>query len=76
MQYKLVGYRETSFKGEDGNLVQGYSLYMGENIESHGQGYSIDKLFVLKDKCPDLELGKFYDVQYKKTGRLHSITKI
>lgn len=75
MQYKLIGYQKTSFQGDSGT-VEGFNLYLGSSITVNGEGFNVYRQFVLKDRCPELKYGGMYECQYRRTGRLESITKV
>lgn len=77
MQYKLLGWRESQFNGTDGNPVHGISLYLGQQIQDHGQGYYCFQQFVFRDRCPELKLGDFYECSYRRgSGKLERIEKV
>ena len=76
-QYKLFGYQETTFSGQNGEKVSGVNLYLGRQITSFGEGYDVYRQFVLRDRCPVLKLGDMYECNYRRgSGKLESITKI
>lgn len=77
MTAKLLGYLHSSFKGDNGSIVEGTNLYLVQPITNdHGKGATAFRQFVIASRCPILEIGAEYEVQYNRNGRLESITKI
>lgn len=69
---KVIGFRRSSFKGNDGTEVSGVNLYLTEPNEK-GEGLACDRIFVL-DKylsaCGYVpKLGDEVRVEYNRYGK-------
>ena len=76
MQYKLLGFSPTKFNGDNGS-VEGFNLYFCAPLQGEGcKGAYSFRQFVLKGKCPILEIGAAYDLEFRRgNGKLESIRK-
>ena len=43
---KVIGFRKSSFKGDDGQEVSGVNLFLTEKCEK-GEGLSCDRIYVM-----------------------------
>ena len=43
---KVIGFRKSSFKGDDGQVVSGVNLFLTEKCEK-GEGLSCDRIYVM-----------------------------
>lgn len=69
---KVIGFRKSTFKGNDGSDVSGVNLYLTEP-NTNGEGLSCDRIFVL-DKyltaCGYVpKLGDEIRVEYNRYGK-------
>lgn len=79
MKVKVVGWRNVSFKANDGNEVSGRTIYY-VNLDPmdlrYGAGHSVDKFFISDSKLGRsdnlLEISHSYEVFYNRYGKIDS----
>ena len=75
---RVIGLRQVDFKAQDGNKVQGLSVYVTFPIEENGTGEACDKLFlsaskvVMMEKIP--QVGDEINVTYNRWGKVQDVT--
>lgn len=81
MIIEVVGLKQVSFKGTDGNQVDGINLYFNcDGKPNHIEGLEAGKLFISNQKCRDLGLSKIdsgsYELFYNRFGKVDFLKKI
>ena len=69
MTIKVIGKRNVSFKGVDGNQVTGktvYYVYKDQNVD----GVAPDKTFIRSGNMDPFEVNKEYEISYMRNGRI------
>lgn len=69
MDIKIVGRRKVSFEGATGDKITGKSyhyLYTSDSAE----GYLADKVFVIDGRPDPFEIGREYQVFFKRNGKI------
>ena len=75
---KVIGVSPTSFKGSDGTMVSGTTIYVSEPINpKRGQGESAEHFFLSAAKLADLvfspAVGQEISVLYNRYGKVVTI---
>lgn len=75
---RVIGLRKVNFKANDGQMIQGLSIYVTFPIERDGTGDAADKLFLSASKVEALQqipqVGDDINVTYNRYGKVDSIT--
>lgn len=77
----IIGYRDFSFKTEDGKEIAMTTLYLGYPIKEHGDGYGVGrvhKVNVSAKMLGDYEptVGDEIVVNYNAYGKIRSIEAV
>ena len=77
--YTLVGTRDVSFKGSDGNQVEGVNLFFTFE-DTHIRGVGVEKVFVPSKRFMQLsyvpEIGSTCELFYNKYGKVSDIGRV
>lgn len=77
--YTCVGYRSVSFKGSDGNQVEGTNFFFTYE-DSYITGLGVDKVFIPSKRLHDLsfvpDIGASCELFYNKYGKVADIGKV
>ena len=75
--FKLVGYREVSFKAQDGNKIEGIKLFF-EFTDKNISGVGVESINYFKTDYQylDLELNANYEIYYNKYGKIQELRKV
>ena len=68
MEIKVIGFKDVNFNGQDGNHVEGTTVFYLYN-DRYVTGNAADKLFIRKDRPNPFELNKRYVVSYNRYGK-------
>lgn len=71
----LVGYKNSSFKGSDGTMVSGTTLYLLEEERPDVKGNAVDRVFVTQKKLGDYvpEIGDDVTLVYNRWGKVAAV---
>ena len=76
---KVIGIRNSSFKGNDGAEVKGVNIYFTDPLEN-GSGYAAERVFVTEQRLQETgykpQVGDEISVNYNRFGKVSSIVKI
>lgn len=76
----VIGRRKVEFTAQDGNQIQGVSLYVSYPITKNGEGMAAEKIFLSAKKLENLdflpEIGDEINVQYNRYGKVDTITPV
>ena len=75
---RIIGTARTSFKGQDGTLVEGTTIYVADPIDpSRGEGESAERYFLSKAKLTGLgfpvAVGQEVELLFNKFGKIASM---
>lgn len=76
---KVIGFREVSFTGTTGEVVDGYNLFIATDIHPRdGEGVSCERIFVTKAKLAKCEynipaVDVAVEVMYNRYGKVADI---
>lgn len=73
---KVIGFRKSSFKGDDGSQVSGVNLYLTEKCEK-GEGLSCERVYITDQRLNDCgyvpKLGDEVALEYNRWGKCSGI---
>lgn len=78
----IIGVNSISFKGKDGNLVEGSSIYVTSPLDpaKGGSGCSAEKFFLTKARLAALDftprVGDEVEVLYNRYGKIAAVRKL
>ena len=75
---KVIGVSTTSFKGSDGTMVSGTTIFVSDPIDpKRGQGESAERIFLSAAKLADLgftpTVGQEITIFYNRYGKVATI---
>ena len=75
---RIIGTTRTSFKGQDGTLVEGTTIYVADPIDpNRGEGESAERYFLSKAKLTELgfpvAVGQEVELLFNKFGKIASM---
>lgn len=77
---KIEGIRNVSFTAQDGNLVEGKTIFCSYPIMKNGSGLGFEKFFLSKNKLSrldfDLTIGAEVGVNYNRFGKVDSVYEL
>lgn len=77
---KLLGYRKTSFQGDNGDTVSGHTIFVGSDIPAgSGVGMSVDRVFVHDNYHVDFSqfaVGDRVLLDFNSRGKFAALTKL
>jgi len=78
---RVIGKRRVQFTTKDGTEIDGYSLYLGENIPpDQGEGEAVERAFFSKAKLAAFgytpKVDDEVEVLYNRYGKPYSIREI
>lgn len=77
----IIGVNAISFKGKDGNLVEGSSIYVTSPLDptKGGSGCSAEKFFLSKARLAELDftprVGDKIEVLFNRYGKVAAVRK-
>lgn len=78
----IIGVNSMSFKGRDGNLVEGMNLYATTPLDpaKGGSGCSAEKFFLSQARLAELDfvprVGDEVEVLYNRFGKIAAVRKL
>lgn len=78
-KFEVVGWRNVSFKAQDGAQIDGINLYLkGDAISHDGDGNVYHREFVSVSRCVDCKykpsLGQIVVINYNRYGKIAGIS--
>ena len=77
--YTCIGYRSVSFKGSDGNQVEGTNFFFTYE-DSYITGLGVEKVFIPASRLHDMsfvpDVGATCELFYNKYGKVADIGKV
>lgn len=77
--YTCVGYRLVSFKGSDGNQVEGTHFFF-TYVDGHTIGQAVDKVFIPAKRLHDMsfvpDVGATCELFYNRYGKVADIGQV
>lgn len=76
----VIGFVKADFKGQDGNLVKGYNLFLTYNLPENGQGVGCERVYITDDKLARCgyqpNVGDEVDLMYNRFRKVAAIMPI
>lgn len=76
----IEGIRDVSFVADDGNKIEGKSIFCSYEITKNGSGRAFEKIFLSKNKLArldfDLTIGSEIGVTYNRFGKVDTVYEL
>lgn len=76
----VMGFIRADFKGQDGNLVRGYNVFLSYELGEDGEGAGCERIYMTDDKLTrcgyQLKVGDTVDLLYNRYRKVAAIIPV